>query len=407
MPEQYDLIVVGGGLGGATLAKCLAEKGARVLVLERQEEFKDRVRGELVTPWGVAEAKQLGIYDLLRERIAHEVPWMDFHSGNTLVAHRDMIGTTPHQQPCLSFYHPALQDLLAQAAASSGAEVRRGVIVGEVRPGAPPTVVVQANGRIEEIRARLVVGADGRSSSVRASAGFEIRRDPEDMMIAGVLLDNVRVHEDTAQIVMHSGIGQMTAIFPQGGGRVRSYLCFHSGTRPRYHGAGDIGRYFEACSETGVGSEVYAAAKVAGPLATFSGAETWVQHPYRAGVALLGDAAASSDPSWGQGLSLTLRDVRVLRDNLCAHQNWDAAGHAYAAEHDRYASAIHQINLWHTELLLGVGAEAENRRSRAMPLIARDPSRQPDHHFSGPDLPADEAVRKRFFAEDQMVGTLV
>lgn len=50
MPEQYDLIVVGGGLGGATLAKCLAEKGARVLVLERQEEFKDRVRGELVPP---------------------------------------------------------------------------------------------------------------------------------------------------------------------------------------------------------------------------------------------------------------------------------------------------------------------------------------------------------------------
>lgn len=157
------------------------------------------------------------------------------------MAHRDMVGTTPHQQPCLSFYHPALQDLLAQAAASSGAEVRRGVIVGEVRPGAPPTVVVQANGRIEEIRARLVVGADGRSSSVRTSAGFEIRRDPEDMMIAGVLLDNVNVYEDTAQIVMHSGTGQMAAIFPQGGGRVRSYLCFHSGTRPRYQGAGDIG----------------------------------------------------------------------------------------------------------------------------------------------------------------------
>ena len=63
-------------------------------------------------------------------------------------------------------------------------------------------------------------------------------------MIAGVLLDNVRVHEDTAQIVTHSGIGQ-TAIFPQGGGRVRSYLCFHRGTRPRYQGAEDIGRYFE------------------------------------------------------------------------------------------------------------------------------------------------------------------
>jgi 2-polyprenyl-6-methoxyphenol hydroxylase-like FAD-dependent oxidoreductase len=43
-------------------------------------------------------------------------------------------------------------------------------------------------------------------------------------------------------------------------------------------------------------------------------------HPYRRGVALVGDAAAVSDPSWGQGLSMTLRDVRVLRDQLLASE---------------------------------------------------------------------------------------
>src|SRR5215470_3560208 len=46
-------------------------------------------------------------------------------------------------------------------------------------------------------------------------------------------------------------------------------------------------------------------AKPIGPLATFSAAHTWVDHPYRDGVALLGDSAVSSDPTWGQGLSLT------------------------------------------------------------------------------------------------------
>jgi hypothetical protein len=40
------------------------------------------------------------------------------------------------------------------------------------------------------------------------------------------------------------------------------------------------------------------------------------------------------------------------------------------------------------------------RRARAMPLIGQDPSRQPDALFAGPDLPVDEAVRKRFFGED-------
>jgi len=42
----YDIITVGGGLGGASLAKAMAEHGARVLVLEREQQFKDRVRGE-------------------------------------------------------------------------------------------------------------------------------------------------------------------------------------------------------------------------------------------------------------------------------------------------------------------------------------------------------------------------
>ena len=57
----YDIITVGGGLGGASLAKAMAEHGAKVLVLERETQFKDRVRGEILVSWGVAEAKALGI----------------------------------------------------------------------------------------------------------------------------------------------------------------------------------------------------------------------------------------------------------------------------------------------------------------------------------------------------------
>jgi hypothetical protein len=71
---KYDIITVGGGLGGATLAKAMAEQGARVLVLEWEIHFKDRVRGEQMHPWGVAETKALGIYDLLAATCGHELP---------------------------------------------------------------------------------------------------------------------------------------------------------------------------------------------------------------------------------------------------------------------------------------------------------------------------------------------
>ena len=45
MNHDYDLIVVGGGVGGSTLAAGMAAEGARVLVLEAEETFHDRVPG--------------------------------------------------------------------------------------------------------------------------------------------------------------------------------------------------------------------------------------------------------------------------------------------------------------------------------------------------------------------------
>jgi menaquinone-9 beta-reductase len=43
----YDLVTVGGGVGGAALAKAMAERGHRVLVIEREVQFKDR------RSWGI------------------------------------------------------------------------------------------------------------------------------------------------------------------------------------------------------------------------------------------------------------------------------------------------------------------------------------------------------------------
>jgi flavin-dependent dehydrogenase len=60
-PSTYDLVTIGGGIGGAALAKVIAARGLRVLVLEREQEFRDRVRGEFLNSWGVAEAIRLGL----------------------------------------------------------------------------------------------------------------------------------------------------------------------------------------------------------------------------------------------------------------------------------------------------------------------------------------------------------
>jgi menaquinone-9 beta-reductase len=394
----YDIITVGGGLGGAALAKAMAEHGARVLVLEREKQFKDRVRGEGMSPWGVAETQALGLYELLRTTCAHELSHL---AGLGAEEPRDMIATTPQRLPGITFYHPAMQEVLLQAAADAGAEVRRGASVREVKPGACPTVVVEQEGRVEDIQARLIVGADGRGSVVRKWAGFPVHQDPERLVISGVVFEEMCMpREDTFYFILNPTLGQGALLNPQGSGRVRAYLTQTKVTGTRLQGAADLPRFIAESIRSGAPAEWYAEAKQVGPLATFDGADVWVEHPYKAGIALIGDAAATSDPTWGQGLSLTVRDARVLRNALLNQEDWDAAGQAYAAEHDRYYGVLHRVEHWLSEMFFATGPAGEARRARAFPLFAQDPTRVPDHLASGPELPADETVRRRFFGEE-------
>jgi len=61
-----------------------------------------------------------------------------------------------------------MQQSLINLAARSGAEIRRPIEVVRVIPGDPPAVVVSAADGERRLTARLVIGADGRNSRVRA-----------------------------------------------------------------------------------------------------------------------------------------------------------------------------------------------------------------------------------------------
>jgi hypothetical protein len=99
-------------------------------------------------------------------------------------------------------------------------------------------------------------------------------------------------------------------------------------------------------------------------------------------------------------MSLTLRDVRVLSDALGAETDWQKAGHAYAAEHDRYYDITHRCDGWAAQVFMEVGPEADALRARALPLLMEDPTRFPETAHSGPESPHDEHVRRRFFGEE-------
>ena len=395
MKTDYDVITIGGGLGGSALAKVLAAKSLRILVVEREARFSDRVRGEALASWGVAEAQRIGLYDTLIEKCAHEAPYFEFVGMGPV---RDLRATTPQHLPGLAFYHPAMQEAVLDAARDAGAEVWRRAAVREVSPGEPPRVSVDHDGEVRTLTARMVVCADGRSSAGRGWGGFATMRGKPKLLGAGMLFENLSIDADISVGMINPFLGRVAYLFPQGAGRVRAYLMYEK-ELPRLQGGNDSSRFVDECVKTGIPRETYAGARPIGPLASFDMTETWVEHPYRAGVALLGDAAGSSDPTWGQGLSLTLRDVRVLSDSLLATDDWDRVGHEYADARDRYFKRVITVADWFFDLFFARGSEADRRRKRALPLLASEPARVPDHFFSGLDLPCDEQVRRRLFGE--------
>jgi 2-polyprenyl-6-methoxyphenol hydroxylase-like FAD-dependent oxidoreductase len=399
MTLPYDVITVGGGLAGSALAKCLAERGYRVLVLERETRFKDRVRGEQMHPWGVTEARTLGIYQRLGEACGHQTRWWTRYQGPTSLRRRDLAQTTPHGVGSFNFYHPEMQETLLRMAAEAGAEVRRGASVNAVTPGRPPSVSFRENGQPRELHARLVVGADGRASQVRRWAGFTVARDPDRLTIAGALVEAPRIPDDGVHLA--GGPTGRVLIAPQRRQRVRMYFM-----SPTTAGSGHLSGksheadFLRACRDTGAPSEWFDTATIVGPLAQFNGADHWVDQPAHGGVALIGDAASASDPSFGCGLSLALLGVRQLRDCLFASENWDIAIEQYAREHDHAYGVVRRLTNWLTELLYGAGSAADQRRARVFPRLAAEPERAPDIVGLGPASPSDEAARRFVLGED-------
>ena len=183
-----------------------------------------------------------------------------------------------------------------------------------------------------------------------------------------------------------------------GGGLAGSTYIGAMGART-LSGNGKFAAFLEACRATGAPGAWFDHVEMAGPLAEFEGADQSVPRPAKPGLALLGDAAASTDPSWGCGLSKTLVDVEHLSNCLAATDDWEAAAQRYAAEHDDCYGKLHNILSWMTELVWTGGPEADARRARVFPRLQADPTGFPDPAGQGPCGPCDEHARRLILGE--------
>src|SRR5215469_11046724 len=193
MGDQYDVVIVGGGVAGSGLATVLARGGKEVLLLEQTNAYSDIVRGEVMTQWGVKEAQKTGLLESLLSAGGHITT--RYVGYDELVAPEDaertstdlstlMRGVPGH----LALTHPQHRQALLDAAIASGAAAKRGVRTKNIAVGAAPFVEFEVDGNTETVHARLVVGADGRNSTVRHACGIALEQDRPRNHITGLLV---------------------------------------------------------------------------------------------------------------------------------------------------------------------------------------------------------------------------
>jgi flavin-dependent dehydrogenase len=159
-----------------------------------------------------------------------------------------------------------MQEAVLQAAEAAGAEVRRGASVRNIQPGQVPSVVIAQDECGIELRARIIVGVDGRASMMRKWAGFAVQYDPEKLFIAGVLFEAMPIPpEDTSYVAYNTKSGLEALLFPQGHGRVRAYLVYNRDVPYRLRGATHMPLFIEESVRAGVPAEWYAGVQPIGP----------------------------------------------------------------------------------------------------------------------------------------------
>lgn len=407
MAVNYDLVIVGGGIGGSALATVMAVAGRSVLLLEQSQVYEDRVRGEWIAPWGVAEVHRLGLYDLLMAAGGHHIT-QHINYDETLAPEEAEASILPlgifkeGVPGPLCLRHPVHCQTLFDAAAAAGATALRGVRVTDIAAGDAPRVVYEHDGEVREARARLIVGADGRMSQVRKAVGLKLEQDPPHHWFAGLLVEGVEGWSPDVQAIGTEGDFGFLA-FPQGEGRVRIYGGYALDQTKRFSGPEGPRRFLDAFAmQCSPANRHIVAGRPAGPLFSYVNADSWMDEPYAPGVVLVGDAAGWNDPIIGLGLSITYRDVRIVSDLLKASEDWAELSFAsYGEERRERMRRLRFTAKIQATLDMEFGTEAQDRRRRHFARAAEDPSLRA-HAFavmSGPEtLPPEvftEAHRAR------------
>ena len=342
--NAFDVIVVGARCAGSPVALLLARRGHRVLLVDRATFPSDTVSTHVIHPPGAAALRRWGLLDRVVATGCPPVGRYSFDFGPVVLAGDPGSAESPFA------YAPRrrlLDQILVEAAAAAGVEVREGFTVEEVLVADGQVTGIRGHDRhgasIVE-RARVVVGADGRNSVVAKAVRPEQYEDRPPLTV-GYYSYWSGLPTDTFEAYSRPGRGW--AVCPTNddltlviGGWPHAEMAEHRN---------DVEATLMATFATSPSfTERIRAASRVEPLVGAS-VPNYFRLPYGPGWALVGDAGYSRDFITAQGITDAFLDAegcaQALDAALTATAPYERAMAGYHAGRDARALPVYQMTL--------------------------------------------------------------
>jgi 2-polyprenyl-6-methoxyphenol hydroxylase-like FAD-dependent oxidoreductase len=306
--DRLDVLVVGAGPTGLTLAAQLQAFGATARIIDRQLDRVDESRALAVQPRTLEVLRGLGVTEELIAR-GNDAAWVQLHAGGRDVRIRLFgLGLDDTAYPFLLFVSQAeTEQLLGDHLATAGVQVERGVELADfhVDSDAVTCALRHRDGRTEQVRARYLAGCDGAHSAVRRGAGIPFKGGayPQTFALADLEVDGL--DRDAA----HAFPGQegILLFFPLGRPASWRLLAMHPSLQGRQAPAQPSLGELQALADAMTGGRV----RLYDPVwRTYFGLQHRHASRYRAGrIFLAGDAAHVHSPAGAQGMNTGIQDA--------------------------------------------------------------------------------------------------
>ena len=317
--EKVDVAIIGGGPGGATLANILASRGVSTVLVERQKDFSKEFRGEGLMPSGNEVLEQIGFN--LGDVDYRKVEEMNLFYKGELEANPEIDFLKRGELRWVS-QPQLLEKLIEKASSFDNFIFYRGykaldLIYNEDRVDG----VLIANGDREvSIKARVVIGFDGRTSMVRRKLNFEVKEYklqpdvlwfkipyPEKFLPGSQAFFSLFPKSFLVAVPVYDEKLQVGWIIPAGSyGELRKkgqekWIQYIKEKSPK--GFAD---HLQKCLDEKLISDPFILKM------TLDRVKKW----HKKGALLLGDAAHTMNAVGGQGLNIALRDAVVCANHL-------------------------------------------------------------------------------------------